>query len=77
MLQIQYDRGLFYPGVFQFAFELSSYRKSIAPPKLAVLTARAKEFKFALAIHSRDPLSSGYQRVGKKNGFDDWGIGNV
>jgi len=67
-VDVQYDRGDFYPGVFQFMWELSSYSVTLnqryaefraekagmknesldtrmSPPKVAVLTARAEEFK--------------------------------
>jgi hypothetical protein len=47
----QYRRGTFYPAVFQLAYELtigkSDVNNSIAN-KISVLTARAKEFKFAI-----------------------------
>ena len=67
-IDVQYDRGDFYPGVFQFMWELSLYSvtmnqrhsrefqtdrvgndsgtlSDLTPPKVAVLTARAEEFK--------------------------------
>ena len=47
------------------------------PPKVAVLTARAKEFKFALALKPGDKISSGYRTVGKDHGIENWGIGQV
>ena len=57
---------------------------SVAKAKLAslvnnvsVLTARAKEFKFALAIKPNDKISSGVRSTGIKNGIKNWGIGDV
>lgn len=79
-VDIQYKRGSFYPGAFQFAFELSNSTKMAVnpiPPKIAVLTARAKEFKFALALKPEDKLCSAYRFTGKKNGISNWGVGNV
>ncbi|KAH8053684.1 hypothetical protein JL720_14643 [Aureococcus anophagefferens] len=46
----QYDRGDFYPGMFDFAYELG------APEPVAVLTARAEEFKFALELKESDKV---------------------
>jgi hypothetical protein len=72
-LQTQFRRGEFYPGAFQFAFELSSIGKKTIPENVAVLTARAKEFKFALALKPGDKICSAYNAVGKSNGFGEWG----
>lgn len=44
---------------------------------VSVLTARAKEFKFALAIKPNDKISSGFRSTGIKNGIKNWGIGDV
>eukprot|EP01041_Mallomonas_annulata_P009197 gene9197-19068_t len=79
-IDTHYKRGEFYPGAFQFAFELSSNGsrlKQSLPAKIAVLTARAKEFKFALALKPGDKISSAYEITGKSNGFPNWGIGDV
>lgn len=84
-IDTQFKRGEFYPGVFQFALELSraainEVRRTVptvAPQKVAVLTARAREFKFALALRPNDKLCSAFREIGRKNGFNDWGIGNV
>eukprot|EP00520_Triparma_pacifica_P002855 CAMPEP_0118660512 /NCGR_PEP_ID=MMETSP0785-20121206/15727_1 /TAXON_ID=91992 /ORGANISM="Bolidomonas pacifica, Strain CCMP 1866" /LENGTH=100 /DNA_ID=CAMNT_0006553773 /DNA_START=106 /DNA_END=406 /DNA_ORIENTATION=+ len=48
-IDTQYTRGLIYPGVFTFMYELTSYSSS-HPMNLAVLTARAEEFKAALEL---------------------------
>ncbi len=45
-----------YPGAFQFTFELSrglNKGRQLAATNVSVLTARAKEFKFALALKPR------------------------
>jgi len=80
----QYKRGQFYPGVMQFGLELSkggngakSSRFTVVPSKITVLTARAKEFKFALEIKPSGKLCSAYRQLGDVNGMDDWGIGDV
>ena len=49
--------------------------KKAVPENVAVLTARAKEFKFALAIKPGDKICSAFRAVGQLNGFNDWGIG--
>lgn len=92
-IDIQYDRGTFYPGVFQFMLELSSYphirvpsssKKEVEkenivmqPPKVAVLTARAEEFKVALELKKGSKLAKAFEGAGKKYGFMDWGLGPV
>lgn len=74
----QYKRGQFYPGVIQFALEMSkSTGKQNLPPKVSVLTARAREFKFALALKATGKLCSAYRSIGELNGLKDWGIGEV
>lgn len=75
-IDTQYERGHFYPGAIQFAFELSKHRVSV-PAKLSVLTARAREFKFALALKPNGKLCNAYRSIGEKHGHDDWGIGEV
>lgn len=95
LYQVQYDRGVFYPGAFQFAYELTKFaynknrqllsktysshnsHENHEPPKVAVLTARAKELKFALALKPTDKLCSGYRETGNENGMKNWGIGQV
>lgn len=42
-----------------------------------MLTARAKEFKFALALKPGDKISTAYNSIGKHHGLEDWGIGQV
>ena len=62
-IDAQYERGEFYPGVFQFALELAAHGtpKNQPPLPVAVLTARAKEFLFALELKSEHPVSMGYR----------------
>ena len=79
-IDTQFKRGEFYPGVFQFLLELSkgvSVQRIPLPEKVAVLTARAREFKFALALKPKDKLCTAFREVGKKNGLCNWGIGPV
>lgn len=45
------------------------------PENVAVLTARAREFKFALALKPTDKLCSAYRAIGERNGYGNWGIG--
>lgn len=49
--------------------------KKAVPENVAVLTARAREFKFALALKPGDKICSAYRAIGRLNGFNDWGIG--
>jgi hypothetical protein len=89
-LDNQYLRGTFYPGVMQFGLELSraltpSARSADAGkgagservPKMAVLTARAREFKFALALKPSGKKCSTFRKAGERSGLGDWGIGDV
>ena len=48
--------------------------KKAVPENVAVLTARAREFKFALALKSGDKICSAYRSIGRSNGFCNWGI---
>lgn len=86
----QYQRGEFYPGVFQFMFELSissfelkgiSPREckshGLAPPKVAVLTARAEEFKVALELKDDSKLAKAFRKTGEDHGVEHWGLGPV
>jgi len=75
-IDTQYSRGEFYPGAFQFFFELSAHNRKTTMdiPKVAVLTARAKEFLFALALKPADKLCSAFRNIGEANGYPTWGI---
>ena len=100
-IDVQYERGDFYPGVFQFMWELSLHSVTInqrhyddnfydkdssefslqlSPPKVAVLTARAEEFKAALEIKDGSKLAKALRRTGEIseiNPTKEWGIGPV
>uniref|UniRef100_A0A7S0ZBS6 Phosphatidate phosphatase APP1 catalytic domain-containing protein n=1 Tax=Timspurckia oligopyrenoides TaxID=708627 RepID=A0A7S0ZBS6_9RHOD len=101
-IDTRYARGEFYPGVFQFLFELSvsglsensesngelvkaseKYLQNAglvlkdAPLPVAVLTARAREFKFALKIRKRSALGAMLSQVGENAGYSEWGLGPV
>lgn len=93
-IDTQYERGDFYPGVFQFMMEISSHRLNlgdenpqdaafdskpppIPPLKVAVLTARAEEFRAALELKPSSKLVVAFQKAGETIGFPDWGIGPV
>lgn len=72
-------RGTFYPGVFQFSLELSRYRVPSwqEPLSVAVLTARAREFLFALEIGDAHAISRRFRQCGDRNGLKRWGRGPV
>ena len=100
-VDVQYSRGDFYPGVFQFMWELSLHSVlineryydehtavkergnrdlSISPPKVAVLTARAEEFKAALEIKDESKLAQAFRRTGEASAINPtkgWGVGPV
>jgi len=75
-----YARGTFYPGVFQFGLEISCGRLALgAPPaNVAVLTARAVEFKQFLEIKQSDKLCVRFAEAGSRRGLrSPWGVGSV
>jgi len=122
-IDTQYERGDFYPGVFQFYLELSmssfvdkvmpdgssalsgsgsgsgcrysdddnnddddddndspgiiNELDGITPPKVAVLTARAEEFKVALELKDSSKLAVAFRTTGEEMGIDNWGLGPV
>jgi len=92
-IDVQYERGDFYPGVFQFMLELSMHKLGegpnesegddtgeedrLYPPKVAVLTARAEEFKVALELKGNSKLAKAFRKTGEKAGIEDWGLGPV
>ena len=71
-IDAQYDRGEFYPGVCDFCFELASARSD--PEPVAVLTARAEEFAFALRLDANDKVVKTFRECGKRRGNDRWGV---
>jgi len=88
-IDVQYERGDFYPGVFQFMLELSlphtqsSHEEEeevpmmLPPPKVAVLTARAEEFKLALELKENSKLAKAFRTTGQTMGYENWGLGPV
>ena len=70
----QYDRGAFYPGVFDFVFEMAASAPEAPPEPVAVLTARAKEFKFALELDESDKVVTAFREVGAARGRGGWGV---
>lgn len=102
-IDVQYERGDFYPGVFQFMWELSAHSVTkneryaeerrlsgkgkknpgaataapLVPPKAAILTARAEEFKAALEIKEGSKLAEAFRRTGEAAGVSGWGVGPV
>ena len=81
-IDVQYERGDLYPGVFQFMLELSYHnlpqqQEKIYPPKVAILTARAEEFKLALELKDNSKLAIAFRKTGEQMGFDNWGLGPV
>jgi len=77
-IDTQYKRGLFYPGVFQFEYEIA--RAKINPGEkplpVAVLTARAKELKFALELKEKHAVCTEFRNIAEKDNLN-WGIGTV
>ena len=71
----QYARGDIFPGVFRFVLELAATSER-APLPVAVLTARAREFRFALELREGDPVCAGFRSMGAANGYT-WGVGPV
>jgi hypothetical protein len=80
-VDVQYERGDFYPGVGEFMLELSRYglpkESSSYPAKIAVLTARAEEFKAALEIKDESKLAVALRSAGEKAGIEGWGVSQL
>ena len=80
-IDVQYQRGDFYPGVAEFMLEISrhgiSSDEAAVPPKVAILTARAEEFKMALEIKSSSKLAIAMRKAGEQAGISGWGVGPV
>lgn len=74
-----FSRSACYPGVFRFGAELASHGigSGRMPAKMAVLTARAREFQWALEIKQSDKICQGFRRAGDASGRTGWGIGPV
>ena len=84
-IDTQYERESIYPGVMQFMLEIAlfstlvnlPYFAVIKPPKVAILTARAEEFKVALELKDDSKLGQAFISTGEKAGISDWGLGPV
>ena len=80
-IDVQYERGDIYPGVAEFMLEICRHNLPAAdaayPPKIAVLTARAEEFKVALEIKANSKLSVVMRSAGERAGVQGWGVGPV
>ena len=79
-IDVQYDRGDIYPGVEQFMLQLSLDNRrdaTASPPKIAILTARAEEFKAALELKESSSLAQAFIKAGQAEGIDGWGVGPV
>jgi hypothetical protein len=84
-IDVQYSRGEFYPGVAEFMLEVSRFgisddtdgMNTVVPPKVAILTARAEEFKMALEIKENSKLAIAMRTAGEKAGVSGWGVGPV
>lgn len=65
--------------MFQFSLELSRHRVPAwqEPLSVAVLTARAREFLFALEIGDAHQISREFRLCGERNGLTSWGRGPV
>lgn len=80
-IDVQYERGDFYPGVGEFMLEMSRHglntENAKSPAKIAILTARAEEFKAALEIKDESKLAVALRSAGEQAGIDGWGVGPV
>ena len=72
-IDAQFERGEFYPGVCDFCFELAIARTS-EPEPVAVLTARAEEFAFALKLDENDKVVKTFRECGLRRGQARWGV---
>lgn len=88
-IDVQYKRGDFYPGVAEFMLQVSlggcddsvvdkaAAVKAAVPPKVAILTARAEEFKMALELKEDSKLAVAFRSAGEASGVTGWGLGPV
>lgn len=56
---------------------MTSEQQAKTPPRVAILTARANEFKAALEMKDDSPLAVKFRTVGEMNGVQGWGLGPV
>lgn len=85
-IDVQYNRGSIYPGVAEFMLQISigvdcdntnNKNNALQPAKVAILTARAEEFKIALELKETNPISIAFRAAATKIGISGWGIGPV
>jgi hypothetical protein len=90
-IDVQYQRGDFYPGVAEFILGVSlgvpsfsatatastSPPPAVVPAKVAILTARAEEFKMALELKENSALAVAFRVAGESIGVSNWGLGPV
>ena len=64
-VDVSYSRGATYPGVFAFAAELTRHSSGLLEPAadVAVLTARAFEFKTFLEVKQSDKICVGLSLI--------------
>ena len=80
-IDVQYKRGEIYPGVTEFYLQLSLGLGGMAvidrrpPAKVAILTARAEEFKAALQFKDSHPVAVAFRKTGEGAGVTNWGLG--
>eukprot|EP01060_Flectonema_neradi_P007161 TRINITY_DN14988_c0_g1_i1.p1 TRINITY_DN14988_c0_g1~~TRINITY_DN14988_c0_g1_i1.p1 ORF type:complete len:361 (+),score=52.91 TRINITY_DN14988_c0_g1_i1:207-1289(+) len=73
----QYGRGSIYPGVTQFAFELSRsfLPQGETPAPVAILTARPKELGTTFKLSHHHAVVKSFSDTGAQHGYPGWGIG--
>lgn len=76
-IDAQYSRGDVYPGVAEFYLHLSLNPTTNIAPKVAVLTARAEEFKSLLELKESSKVAQALSRAGINANVSDWGLGPV
>ena len=81
-IDVQYTRGSIYPAVMEFMLQCSlgpggPNENTRIPPKVAILTARAEEFKVALELKETSKLAVAFSRAGEAAGVSNWGLGPV
>jgi hypothetical protein len=86
-IDVQYERGDIYPGVAQFMLEVSMGGSAAStrvngklqkcPPKVAILTARAEEFKAALELKQDSKIAIALRTAAQASGVENWGLGPV
>jgi hypothetical protein len=76
-IDAQYSRGDVYPGVAEFYLHLSLNPATNIAPKVAVLTARAEEFKSLLELKESSKVAQALSQAGARANVPDWGLGPV